>query len=108
MSLALSASAAQSPPPGTVQTGVASFYNAPSAKSAPGYLSMAHRHWALGTNVVVTNLKNRQSVCVAVTDRGPYRKGRIADLSITAAKRIGLTHNHGLTRVKLEVVEACP
>ena len=38
----------------------------------------------------VTNLGNGRQVDVRVTDRGPYGRGKIIDLSYAAAKEIGL------------------
>ncbi|MBQ4125313.1 MAG: septal ring lytic transglycosylase RlpA family protein, partial [Desulfovibrio sp.] len=45
----------------------------------------AHRTLPLGTVVRVTDQFNGRSVMVCVTDRGPYAKGRILDLSYAAA-----------------------
>ena len=38
----------------------------------------------------MTNPANGRSVIVRVTDRGPYVKGRIIDLSVRAAKELGI------------------
>lgn len=70
----------------------------------PALLTMAHRHWPLGTQVRVTNLRNQRSVVVTVNDRGPYTPGRIADLSEGAARLIGLLHI-GVTEARLERLE---
>lgn len=43
----------------------------------------------LPTYVKVTNLDNGKQVVVRVNDRGPFRKGRILDLSYAAAKKLG-------------------
>ena len=51
----------------------------------------------------VTNMANGKEVVVRVTDRGPYRKGRIIDLSWGAAKAIGMIAQ-GITQVKVERV----
>ncbi len=48
-------------------------------------LTAAHRHLPLGTEVIVKNLKNGKSVKVRINDRGPFVKGRIIDVSPSAA-----------------------
>lgn len=63
----------------------------------------AHRTLPLGTVVKVTDQNNGKSVMVCVTDRGPFVRGRIIDLSFAAAKKLGL-HNRGVGKVELEVV----
>lgn len=67
-------------------------------------LTAAHRTLPFGTKVRVTNLENNKSVVVRVNDRGPFKEGRIIDLSRGAAKEIDLIKT-GTARVKLEVVE---
>lgn len=52
----------------------------------------AHRTLPFGTMLKVTNKKNGKSVVVRVTDRGPYVKGRIIDLTLAAAKKIDMVH----------------
>ena len=64
---------------------------------------MAHRTLPFGTRVRVTNLENRQSVEVVVNDRGPFIRGRIADLSLAAARRIGMIAD-GVVEAMLEIV----
>lgn len=63
----------------------------------------AHRTLPFGTIVRVTDQHNGKSVMVCVTDRGPFVKGRIIDMSYAAADRIGLD-NKGVSTVNLEVV----
>lgn len=53
-------------------------------------LTCAHRTYPFGTMLKVTNPANGKSVIVRVTDRGPYVKGRIIDLSARAAREIGI------------------
>lgn len=90
-------------------TGLASFYWQ-DQKTANGEqfqkhdLTAAHRTLPFGTLVRVTHLKNGKQVTVRINDRGPFIKGRIIDLSLGAAKKIGLTRKAGVTKVKLEVV----
>jgi rare lipoprotein A len=69
----------------------------------PEALTMAHRTLPFGTRVKVTNLENRQSVEVVVNDRGPFVRGRIADLSLAAARRIGMITD-GVVDAVLEIV----
>ena len=81
-----------------VQTGKASFYamKFSGRKTASGErlhhdsLTCAHRTYPFGTQLKVTNPANGKSVIVRVTDRGPYVKGRIIDLSRRAAKELGI------------------
>jgi rare lipoprotein A len=58
----------------------------------------ASRTLPLGSRVRVTNLDNGRSTCVTIEDRGPYVGGRILDLSLGAARRLGITRQ-GLARV---------
>ena len=81
-----------------VQKGKASYYSkrATGARSASGErihhdsLTCAHKKYPFGTILRVTNLSNNKSVDVRVTDRGPYGRGRVIDLSYAAAKAIGM------------------
>jgi len=90
-------------------TGLASFYWQ-GQKTANGEqfqkhdLTAAHRTLPFGTLVRITHLKNGKQVTVRINDRGPFTKGRIIDLSLGAAEKIGLTRKAGVTKVKLEVV----
>ncbi len=80
------------------QKGIASWYGpgfaghrtASGERFNPSGHTLAHRTLRLGTLVRVTNLRNHQSVIARVTDRGPFHRGRIADLSSGAASAIGL------------------
>ena len=82
----------------SVQEGKASFYSKKftGRRTANGErlhhdsLTCAHRTYPFGTLLKVTNPANNQSVIVRVTDRGPYVKGRIIDLSVRAAREIGI------------------
>lgn len=53
-------------------------------------MTAAHKHLPFGTKVCVKNLKNGRSVIVRITDRGPFVRGRIIDLSLAAARRLGM------------------
>lgn len=66
-------------------------------------LTCAHRRYPFGTLLRVTNLSNDKSVIVEVRDRGPFSRGRIIDLSYSAAKELDMI-NHGVIMVELEEV----
>ena len=68
-------------------------------------LTCAHKTYPLGTYLKVRNPRNGQEVVVKVTDRGPYRKGAIVDLSYAAAKEIGMIAA-GVARVEVERIES--
>jgi rare lipoprotein A len=68
-------------------------------------LTAAHPSLPFGTWVRVTNLRNGRDVVVRINDRGPFVKGRIIDLSIGAAKEIGILKS-GTVQVKLETIES--
>jgi rare lipoprotein A len=67
-------------------------------------MTAAHPTLPLDTVVKVTNLRNGKSVEVRVNDRGPYRKGRVIDLSAKAAEELGMK-SRGIALVKIEVVD---
>jgi rare lipoprotein A len=52
---------------------------------------------------MVTNLDNGKSVEVTITDRGPFAKGRIIDLSYSAARILGMIRS-GTIPVRIEVI----
>ena len=53
-------------------------------------LTAAHRTLPFGTRVRVLNPATGDSVIVRINDRGPFKQGRVIDLSRAAAERIGL------------------
>jgi rare lipoprotein A len=63
-------------------------------------VTAAHKSLPFGTRVKVINLKNNKSVVVRINDRGPFIKGRIIDLTKTAAKEIGMLGD-GVAKVKI-------
>lgn len=67
-------------------------------------LTAAHKKLPFGTKVKVTNLRNGKSVVVRINNRGPYTKGRVIDLSVAAAKEIGI-HSRGVGAVELAIVK---
>jgi len=83
--------------------GFAGHKTASGERFDPGALTMAHRSLPLGTIVEVTNDANGKHVRVRVNDRGPYRRGRVADLSRAASKRLGFV-DAGVTDATLRVV----
>jgi rare lipoprotein A (peptidoglycan hydrolase) len=90
-------------------TGKASYYSYSKGKTASGSsfnrdaLTAAHRSLPFGTRVRVTELKNYRAVVVRITDRGPWIRGRVLDLSLAAARRLGMT-DRGVARVRVEVL----
>jgi len=66
-------------------------------------LTAAHRTFPFDTWVEVTNLENQKCVAVRITDRGPFIKGRIIDLSLAAAREIDMV-GPGIVRVRLKVI----
>jgi rare lipoprotein A len=64
----------------------------------------AHKTLPFGTKVKVTNLKNGKSEIVTISDRGPYIKNRIIDVTVGVAEKLGFK-NTGVTTVRLEVVK---
>lgn len=61
----------------------------------------AHKNLPFGTKVRVTNPKNKKSVVVTITDRGPFVKGREIDLSKRAFKEIAQA-GQGVMHVVIE------
>jgi rare lipoprotein A len=89
-------------------TGKASYYKSGQITAngepfKPMGMTAAHRKLKFGTRVRVTNLINGRKVIVRINDRGPFIKGRIIDLSLGAAKKIGMLRR-GIARVKMEVL----
>jgi rare lipoprotein A len=69
----------------------------------PNKLTCASRTYPFGTRLRVTYPTTGKSVIVVVTDRGPWIKGRILDLSEAAAKVIGL-RGYGIGLVIIEPI----
>jgi rare lipoprotein A len=66
-------------------------------------MTRAHRSLPFGTHVRVANLSNNHSAVLVVDDRGPFIKGRIIDVSVSAADVLGFRHA-GLAQVMVETV----
>lgn len=65
-------------------------------------LTCAHKSYPFGTLLLVRNPKNNKEVVVKVTDRGPFGRKLIIDLSYQAAKEIDiLTHGVALVEVSI-------
>lgn len=83
---------------GYVERGVASWYgpgfHAGQTSNGEPYnmygMTAAHKTLPLPTYVQVTNLSNGRSVVLRVNDRGPFKDGRIIDLSYTAAAKLDI------------------
>jgi len=90
------------------ESGTASYYGsqfnnrqtASGSKYNPKRRTAAHKTLPFGTKVIVTNLSNHERVKVRITDRGPFVKGRIIDLSRKAAQKIDMI-TQGITQVEL-------
>jgi rare lipoprotein A len=65
-----------------------------------GKITAAHKTLPFGTKVEVTNLSNNKSVVVRINDRGPFIRGRIIDLTKSAAKQIDMV-GVGVAKVKI-------
>lgn len=70
----------------------------------PDTLTAAHRTAPFGSRIRVTSLTTGKSVIVRVNDRGPFRGGRVIDLSHAAAREIGM-HRSGTAKVSLALLE---
>jgi rare lipoprotein A len=95
------------------QTGIASWYgpgfHGKATASGEIYnqndFTAAHQTLPLGTRVMVTNLENGTSTEVLINDRGPFAKGRIIDLSYSAAQVINMI-GPGTALVRVDVLES--
>ncbi len=96
-----------------VERGVASWYgpgfHAATTSNGERYdmyaMTAAHKSLPLPSYVQVTNLRNGRSVVVRVNDRGPFKDGRIIDLSYTAAARLDMVKD-GTTFVEVRAISA--
>jgi len=94
--------------PAAAQSGLASWYalrsrTACGEKMNPGAMTAAHRTLPCGTRIKVTHRSTGRSVIVRVNDRGPFKRGRVVDLSRGAARHIGMIHS-GVAPVSLQVI----
>jgi rare lipoprotein A len=94
---------------GEAEVGEASFYahrfhgrtTASGARYDMNALTCAHPTAPFGTRLRVTELESGRSVVVTVTDRGPFTRGRIVDVSLAAARALGMVER-GVARVRVE------
>jgi peptidoglycan lytic transglycosylase len=89
--------------------GLASYYSegkstASGEKFDANELTAAHPTLPFGTRLRVTNTATGKSVTVRVNDRGPYVRGRVVDVSYSAAQALGMLRS-GTANVKLDVVQ---
>jgi len=97
------------------QRGIASWYGRDfhGKKTSNGEIynmyamTAAHKTLPLGTSVSVRNLENKREVEVRVNDRGPFVRGRVIDLSYTAAKKLGIV-NAGTAPVEIIALGMAP
>ncbi len=97
--------------PGWKQQGRISYYGGrfaskPTASGEafdPDAMTMAHPSLPFDSIVRVKNLQNGRSVELRVNDRGPYEKGRIADVSRAAARELGMLRR-GVVRARIELL----
>ncbi|HKQ16680.1 MAG TPA: septal ring lytic transglycosylase RlpA family protein [Steroidobacteraceae bacterium] len=96
---------------GYLERGVASWYgpgfHAAATSNGERYdmyaMTAAHKTLPLPAYVQVTNLRNGKSVVVRVNDRGPFKDGRIIDLSYTAASKLDML-KEGTTFVEVRAL----
>lgn len=95
-----------------VEQGKASWYSIKTnygTKTASGQRlcnnapTAAHKTLPMGTKVRVTNLANEKSEIVTINDRGPFIKGRVIDVTIGTAEKLGFVQR-GVVPVKVEVL----
>lgn len=68
-------------------------------------MTAAHRTYPLGSIVRVTNVKTGSAALVRITDRGPFIPGRVVDLSLAAAQKVGVW-KAGVAEVKVELMQS--
>jgi len=91
-------------------TGIASYYGKAlhGRKTSSGErfdmykMTCAHRTLPFGTILNVRDIKTGRSVQVRVTDRGPFGRGRIVDLSLAAARELGI-ESRGIAQVEVTI-----
>jgi rare lipoprotein A len=96
---------------GFAQVGIASWYgpdfHGKKTSSGEVYdmhaMTAAHKTLPLGVSVRVQNQENGSEAIVRVNDRGPFVKDRIIDLSLTAARKLGVDRK-GTARVRVEAL----
>ena len=97
---------------GKVLEGFASYYAEEfhGRKTANGetydmnVFTAAHRTLPFGTKVRVKNIENGKTAIVRINDRGPFKADRIIDVSLAAAKKLGMI-GPGTAWVRLEILD---
>jgi rare lipoprotein A len=97
---------------GRKQKGGASYYGkhfthkktASGALLDPNKKTAASKTLPLGTKAEVTNKENGKKTEVVVTDRGPYAKDRVIDVTPKAAEELGMKKD-GVTEVEVKPIE---
>lgn len=92
----------------TSSHGVASFYSDTETASGEKFdkneLTAAHPSLPFGTRLRVTDVSSGRFVTVRVNDRGPFVRGRVVDISPSAAEALGMV-DRGVANVRLDVVQ---
>jgi rare lipoprotein A len=92
----------------TASHGVASFYSDTETASGEKFdkneLTAAHPTLPFGTKLRVTDVSSGRFVTVRVNDRGPFVRGRVVDISPSAAEALGMV-DKGVANVRLDVVQ---
>jgi rare lipoprotein A len=85
-----------------IESGIASWYRGASrGRTTPDEFVAAHKTLPFGTAVQVTAVESGRSVIVRINDRGPFGRGRVIDLSKSAAEELGMRRD-GVAQVRLE------
>ena len=92
----------------TASHGLASFYSDTETASGERFdkneMTAAHPTLPFGTRLRVTDVSSGRFVTVRVNDRGPFVRGRVVDISPSAAEALGMV-DKGLANVRLDVVQ---
>jgi rare lipoprotein A len=83
-------------PTARAESGLASYYG---GRGHSGEMTCAHRTRPFGSMVTVTS--GGRSVRCRVNDRGPFVRGRVIDVSLSAARALGMMRS-GVVRVVVE------
>ena len=67
------------------ESGLASYYG---GRGHPGEMTCAHRTRPFGSIVTVTHAG--RSIQCRINDRGPFVRGRVIDVSVSAARALGM------------------
>ncbi len=99
-------------PAANKQKGVASYYSkkfnhrktASGVPLDPNKKTAASKTLPIGTKAEVTNTENGKKTEVVITDRGPYVKDRVIDVTPKAAEELGMKED-GVAKVEVKPVE---